>query len=93
MVCGLKKKLRKLVLKNMSNKQEKFEVNDERLKELLRNAGQQIKKDLPKDVGFTLLLFDYGEGGSLFYLSSATREDMVATMKEFIAKQEEPNVS
>lgn len=68
--------------------QESFEVKDDHLKNILKDIGREIKKDLPQDVGFTLLVFDYGEEGNLFYLSSADRSSMVATLKEFIAKQE-----
>lgn len=47
---------------------------------------------MPDGWGFTLLMFNYGVGeklgDGLFYLSSANREDMIATMREFIAKEE-----
>jgi hypothetical protein len=36
---------------------------------------------------FSLMIFSYGEQGSLFYISSAQRDDMIKTMREFIQKQ------
>lgn len=44
--------------------------------------GHTIGKGLPEGVGFTLLMFDYGEKGNLAYISSAKREDMVHTLRE-----------
>jgi hypothetical protein len=65
-----------------------FEVKDEEIEKKLRFIGSIIKKQLPKELGFTLMLFDYGEKGNMFYISSAQREDMIKAMKEFIAKNE-----
>jgi hypothetical protein len=39
----------------------------------LKELGATIGEDLPDGWGFNLLLFSYGEGGSLFYISSAAR--------------------
>lgn len=53
---------------------------------------EQAKKLVPKDLGVTILIFDYGEGGRLSYASSAMREDMLNTMKEFIKKHDNSEV-
>jgi hypothetical protein len=53
----------------------------------LRDLGDYIGRGLPGGWGFTLLLFEYGENGSLFYISSADRADVIATMREFIKRQ------
>lgn len=50
-------------------------------------------KDVPpekKEWGFALLVFRFGQGDDhrSNYLSNANREDMIATMKEFIARAE-----
>jgi hypothetical protein len=54
----------------------------------LREIGELIKKKTPAGFGFSLLMFQYGEGGAMFYLSSAERADMIKAMKEFIQKNE-----
>jgi len=69
-------------------KDERFEVENGKIQALLRNLGRRIKAEMPAGWGFTLMLFSYGEQGNLFYLSSARREDMIHTLKEFIRKQE-----
>lgn len=37
-------------------------------------------------IGFTLLMFTFGKGGWMTYISNAQREDMIQTMKEFTEK-------
>ena len=54
---------------------------------ILKAIAADIHERLPLGFGFTLLLFEYGEGGGLFYISSAERSDMIAAMKEFIQRQ------
>lgn len=51
--------------------------------------GQTLKDAGMTNVGFTLLMFDFGESGALSYVSSARREDMIKTMKEFIEWHEQ----
>lgn len=70
-------------------KQDKrYEVRNQELEQKLKDLGKIINNLLPPGVGFTLMLFKYGSDKGLFYISSANREDMLATMKFFIAKQE-----
>ena len=59
----------------------------DKVKNTLRKLGKIIGKSLPEGWGFTLLIFEFGEGGTLTYLSNADREDVLATMQEFIRKQ------
>jgi hypothetical protein len=55
---------------------------------LLQELGGRIGSQLPGGWGFTLLLFQFGgPGGSLFYIANAQREDVIATMREFIRRQ------
>lgn len=44
----------------------------------------------PRKVGFALLVFEFGnfDGGRVNYISNALRADMLAAMKEFIARAE-----
>ncbi|WP_322092844.1 hypothetical protein [Paraburkholderia bannensis] len=38
--------------------------------------------------GFALLVFDFGPGGTMNYISNAKREDMLIALREFIASHE-----
>lgn len=64
-----------------------FEVKNPEVETKLREIGGVIGKELPQGFGFTLFLFEYGEGGSMFYISSAQREDMIKAIMEFLEKQ------
>lgn len=67
-----------------------FEVKNDVIEKALKALGDQIKGFLPKGWGFTLMLFDTDTTrGSMFYISSANRDDMIKAMKEFIKKNEE----
>lgn len=57
------------------------------VKRLIQELGDRIGAELPTGWGFNLLLFSYGDKGSLFYISSARREDVIAVMREFIQRQ------
>lgn len=59
----------------------------------LGGIARWLKSQLPKDIGFTVLLFHYGDPADgvaryLAYLSSGERSDMIKTMKEAIARFE-----
>ncbi len=47
-----------------------------------------IDRHLPPGTGFALLIFDFGDTGDLSWISNAERDDMIATMKDFIARNE-----
>lgn len=70
----------------------RMEVRNPELENLLGEIGAILKiaceqhSSTERKYGFALLLFDFGEGGDLFYTSNAQREDMVRLMQEFIAK-------
>lgn len=42
----------------------------------------------PKRVGFTVLLFNFGDEGQVNYVSNADRADMIASMKSLLARWE-----
>lgn len=65
-----------------------YEVRNGEIEAKLKEIGRMLKDSMPQGWGFTLLLTSYGAGGSLFYLSSVERQDMIATMREFIQKHE-----
>jgi len=64
----------------------KFEVQNTEIEKLLKQIGRAIKKILPKGWGFTLFIFDYGKDGSMFYISTAERFDMLQAIREWINK-------
>lgn len=57
------------------------------VKETSRKLGKIIGNALPEGWGFCVLIFEFGEGGTMTYISNACREDVVDTMREFIQKQ------
>ena len=63
-----------------------YEVRDERAEKMLNEIGKMLRLACPPGFGFSLLVFTFGEGGSMFYTSNAQREDMINAMQEFIAK-------
>jgi len=67
-----------------------FEVRNAEAEEKLKEIGRMLKESMPKGFGFTVLIFSYegGKTGSMFYLSSAERDGMIAAMREFIQKHE-----
>lgn len=65
----------------------RYEVENPRIKELVLSIGQILAQSMPPGFGFTLFIFGF-KTQDLFYVSSANREDMIRTLKEFIAKEE-----
>lgn len=53
-----------------------------------RAIAEAIAESLPEGIGFALLLFDFGEGGNLAWISNANREDMVRALREQLARFE-----
>lgn len=72
---------------------EAFEVRNQDVENVLRGVAEVLQPIMPEGWGFTLMIFNYSkpgaDPGSMFYISSATRVDMVKAMMEFIQKQQE----
>jgi hypothetical protein len=74
--------------------QHSYNVRSDEVESALRELAQQIKPQVPRGWMFTLMIFSgdktslpgEGQAGSLFYISTAQRQDMVQAMKEFIAR-------
>ncbi len=63
-----------------------YEIDNPEIQAKLRKIAELIGRDMPPGWGFTLLLFEFTPGDSLFYISSAQRPDMIKTMQEFIRR-------
>ncbi len=63
-----------------------YTIRDPEIEALMNRLAHTINDKLPTGWGFNLLLFEYGEKGALFYISSAQRDDMIRVMKEWIAR-------
>lgn len=64
----------------------KMQEFNEQVEFALREVADYAKTRMPSGMGFTLLMFDFGRGGSMFYISNAKREDVLKSMQEFIDK-------
>jgi hypothetical protein len=49
----------------------RYEVRDEAVEKLLRDIGELLKRSCPPGYGFNLLIFTFGDGGNMFYISNA----------------------
>lgn len=58
------------------------------LEALSRSIAEALTEALPEGLGFALLVFDFGEGGNLAWISNARREDMVRALREQLARLE-----
>lgn len=63
-----------------------YEVFNEEIEVVLKELGHFIGDKLPAGWGFNLMIFDFGNKGSMFYLSNAERQDVINQMREFIKK-------
>lgn len=59
------------------------------LEQKCREIGKVISYAIEKtygtqQVGFCLLLFDFGDGGHMSYISNAARADMIESLEELI---------
>jgi hypothetical protein len=65
-----------------------FEVRNAEVEQKLKEIGRLLRETMPEGCGFTLLISSYGEGGSMFYVSSVERQDAINMLREFIQKAE-----
>lgn len=78
----------------MSRDADKHETEQEiearvRIEEACKEIGESLAEAMPSTIGFALLMFDFGEKGSLAYCSNAMREDVVAMLHEWLGRQEQ----
>lgn len=54
------------------------------LEALGRRVAKTVGGMIPKGIGFAVVLFDFGPGGHLTYLSNGKREDVVRMLRELL---------
>lgn len=66
---------------------------DPELEALIADVGRRIAVSIKeagegrgRKLGFALLVFDFGAGGFLTWMSNANREDMIRVLREFTEK-------
>jgi hypothetical protein len=67
-------------------------VELKKLEEEARALGRVIKDAVLEDIGFVVVLSDFGPGGHMTYLSNGTRESMVELLRELVANIEQGNM-
>lgn len=58
------------------------------LEDTARDIGKTIGRVCPPGSGFLLVLYDFGHGGNMTYISNGQREDCIRPMKELLEKIE-----
>lgn len=63
---------------------------NESVKSKMQKIGRKVDEELPREYGFVVLTFNFGEGkdNEMMYVSNANRQDVVKAMKEWIEKTE-----
>ncbi len=67
-------------------KQLKLGTEAKELEADARKLADQLRAQLPANIGFTLFLFDYGDTGNMTYISTAQRDDMVEVIRNWLKK-------
>lgn len=49
-----------------------------------RDLGRILESHLEPGMGFALLVFSFGEGGHLTWISNADRADMIGSLEELV---------
>lgn len=71
----------------MSPGDERFRFQDPAAEQALRTLAVLIDEHVPAGMGFGVLLFHYGPGGGMFWISNSHREDMKRSMVEWLEKE------
>jgi hypothetical protein len=67
---------------------ERYEVQSADKQRALHTIATLVDEQTPDGMGFAVFLFDYGPDGALFYMSSAERAGVLASIKEWVACEE-----
>ena len=57
---------------------------EEMLKEMGRTLGAAVK---PHNYGFALFLYEFGQGGGMFYIANGARDDVLKMLTEFMDRE------
>lgn len=57
----------------------------------MRRVAELVRDELPDGLGFALFLFPLGTKGNVAYMSNGRREDMIATIKDWLKHTEKAN--
>lgn len=63
---------------------------EEQTRKLGRTIADAVKSECGSGVGFLLVMFDFGEDGSMAYCSNGVRRDVIAMIDELKAKLGRP---
>lgn len=64
---------------------ERYRVRNAEIELALKDIGGTIKNAIGPHMGFALLMFEMGtDKGGMFYLSNASRPDMITALEEFL---------
>jgi len=72
----------------------KSRITRRQLERPLQTLARQLDETLPalvgteSRVGFILMLFDFGQGGNLAYVSNGDRAGTIAALREWLARAE-----
>jgi hypothetical protein len=58
------------------------------LEQQCRDVGGVIARECPAGVGFALVMFDFGDCGSMAYVSNGQRDYMVRALRELLQRLE-----
>lgn len=72
----------------MSDSDQDFQIRHAGAERALREVGKQLGTKMPPGFGFGLFVFEFGEEGSMFWISNAQRPDMIKALREWIAKNQ-----
>lgn len=56
------------------------------IRQKMKDIGNAVKRRLPEDFGFFVLVFPFNDTGRANYISNGNREDVINSMKEFLIR-------
>jgi hypothetical protein len=72
----------------MHEQDQSYAVRHAGAERALREAADAVKAKVPHGFGFGLFIFEFGEYGSMFWISNAQRPTIIKALREWIAKQQ-----
>lgn len=67
---------------------QRFTYKNEAIEKTLKDIGAMLgEATKPHNYGFALFLYEFGEGGGLFYIANGSRDDVMKMLGEFVDRQ------